>query len=195
MIFSSKTGASVPRPPSIDSNGDRDMYFNNHSDNMDQDILAWQFPTVQSGPIAQFLNGLLDWMNMNPEEINLAVEILPNPSEGHILPGILLQEAMEANEWHHIHDRHYQIKTLISYVCMISYTYIVYDIVFDIDIIKIIDIEFVDSISRGLNRCRIINVDIEAITSISKLQVGVPRAYCGIHALIVESMRLKNPIY
>jgi hypothetical protein len=82
-----------------------------------------------SGPIAQFLNGMPDWMNMTPEDINLAVESLPNPSEGHILPGILLQEAIEANEWRHIHDRHYQISTLIIYM----YTYIVYDIVFDID--------------------------------------------------------------
>jgi hypothetical protein len=115
---------------------------------VDQDIPAWQFPTAQSGPIAQFLNGMPDWMNMTPEDISLAVKSLPNPSEGHILPGILLQEAKEANEWHHIHDRLYPIITLITYVCTISYTYIVYDIVFDID--KIIDIEFVDSISRGL---------------------------------------------
>ena len=133
MIFSSKTGASVPRPPSIDSNKERELDLNNHNDNMDQDIPAWQFPTAQSGPIAQFLNGMPDWMNMTPEDINLAVESLPNPSEGHILPGILLQEAIEANEWHHIHDRHYQIITLISSVYTISYTYIVYDIVFDID--------------------------------------------------------------
>ncbi len=116
MIFSSKTGASVPRPPSIDSNEDREMDFNNHNDNMDQDIPAWQFPIAQSGPIAQFLNGMPDWMNMTPEDINLAVETLANPSEGHILPGILQQEAIEANEWHHIHDRHYQIITLINYV-------------------------------------------------------------------------------
>ena len=59
MIFSSKTGASVPRPPSIDSNEDREMDLNNHNDNMDQDILARQFPTAQSGPIAQFLNGII----------------------------------------------------------------------------------------------------------------------------------------
>jgi hypothetical protein len=78
-----------------------------------------------------------DWMIMTPENINLAVETLPNPSEGHILPGILLQEAIEANAWHHIHD-----------------------------------------------------INIEAIISISKLQFGVPRAYCGIHALIVGSTRL-----
>ncbi len=42
---------------------------------------------------------------------------------------------------------------------------------------KIIDIEFVESISRGLNRYWIMNIDIEAITSISKLQLWVPRAH------------------
>ncbi len=56
-----------------------------------------------------------DWMNMTPEDISLAVESDPNPSEGHTLPGILLQEAIEVNGWHHIHDRHYQIITLICY--------------------------------------------------------------------------------
>ena len=118
MVFSSKTGVSVPHPQSIDSNEDSEMDLNHHNDNMDQDIPARQFPTAISGPIAQFLNGMPDWMNMTmtPEDINLAVESLPNPSEGHILPGILLQEAIEANEWHHIHDRHYQIITLIGYV-------------------------------------------------------------------------------
>jgi hypothetical protein len=104
----------VHGPPSIESNEDREMDLNNHSDNTDQDIPARQFPTAQSGPIAQFLNGLADWMNMTPEDINLVVESLPNPSEGHILPGILLQEAIDANEWHHIHYRQYQIITLSS---------------------------------------------------------------------------------
>jgi hypothetical protein len=42
--FSFKTGASVPHPQSIDSNEDCEMDFNNHSDNMDQDIPAGQFP-------------------------------------------------------------------------------------------------------------------------------------------------------
>jgi hypothetical protein len=55
---------------------------------------------------------------------------------------------------------------------------------------KIIDIEFVQSISWGLNRYRIIDIDIEAMTSISKLQLGAPRADCGIHVLVVGSMRL-----
>jgi hypothetical protein len=92
MNFSSKTGASVPRPPSFDSNEDREMDLNNHRDNMDKDIAARQFLTAQSGLIVQFLNGLADWMNMPPEDINLAVESLPNPSEGHILTGVLLQQ-------------------------------------------------------------------------------------------------------
>jgi hypothetical protein len=155
MIFSSKTGASVSRPPSIDSNEDREMDLNNHNDNMDQDIPARQFPTAQAGTIAQFLNGMPGWMNMTSEDINLAVESLPNLSEGHILPGILLQEAIEANEWHHIHDRHYQIITLISYVYTISYTYIVYDIVFDID---------------KNHRFRICSLDIEELKSILDYQ-------------------------
>jgi hypothetical protein len=72
MIFSSKTGASVLRPPSIDSNED----FHNHRDYMDQDVPARQFRTAQSGPIAQFLHGMPEWMNMVPKDINLAVEIL-----------------------------------------------------------------------------------------------------------------------
>jgi hypothetical protein len=70
-------------------------------------------------------------MNMTPEDISLAVESLSDPSEGHILPRILLQEAIEVNGWHYIHDRHCQIITLISSVYTISYTYIVYDLVYD----------------------------------------------------------------
>jgi hypothetical protein len=71
------------------------MDFDDHSDYMDQDIPAGQFPSAQSGPFAQFLNGMPDWMNMTPEDINFAVESRPNPSEGHILFGISLQEAIE----------------------------------------------------------------------------------------------------
>ncbi len=104
-----------------DSNEDSEMDFDNHRENMDQKISAGQFPTAQSERIAQFLNGMPDWMNMTPEDINLAVESLPNPSEGHILPGISLQEAIEVNVWHHTHDRHDKIITLISYVQTISY--------------------------------------------------------------------------
>ncbi len=43
-------------------------------DYMDQDISAGQFLTAQSGPVAQFVSGMPDWMNMTPEDINLAVE-------------------------------------------------------------------------------------------------------------------------
>jgi hypothetical protein len=70
------------------------MDYDNHRDYINQDIPSGQFPTSQSGPITQFLNGMPDWMNMTPEEINLAVERLPNPSEGHnlLVPGISLQE-------------------------------------------------------------------------------------------------------
>ncbi len=53
MIFSSKTGASVPRPPSIDSNEDRKMNFSNHRNNMDHNIPAGKFLTA---PIA-----ILEW--------------------------------------------------------------------------------------------------------------------------------------
>ncbi len=73
------------------------MDFDYQHDYMNQDIPAGQSRTAQSGPIAQFLNGMPDWMNMTPEDINLAVESLPNPLEWHILPGISLQEAIEVN--------------------------------------------------------------------------------------------------
>jgi hypothetical protein len=82
----------------IESNEDSKMKFDNYSDYMDQYIPAGQFPTAKSGPIAQFLNGMPDWVNMTPEDINLAVESLPNPSQGHIPPAISLHDAIE-------HDR------------------------------------------------------------------------------------------
>jgi hypothetical protein len=37
-MFSSKTGARVPRPSSIDSNEDREMDFDDHRDYVNQDI-------------------------------------------------------------------------------------------------------------------------------------------------------------
>ncbi len=83
------------------------MDFDDQRDYMDQDIHAGKFLTAQSGPNAQFLGGMSDWTNMTQENINLAVERLPKPLEGHILPGISLQEAIEVNEWHHTHERHY----------------------------------------------------------------------------------------
>ena len=51
MTLSSKSGTSVPRPPSSDSNEEREMDSDDHSDYIDQDIPAGQFPTAQSGPI------------------------------------------------------------------------------------------------------------------------------------------------
>ncbi len=55
------------------------MDFDDQRDYMDQDIHAGKFLiAAQSGPIAQFLSGMPDWMNMTPEDINLAVESLPN---------------------------------------------------------------------------------------------------------------------
>jgi hypothetical protein len=93
-----KAGASVPRPPSIDSNEDHETDFDDQRDDMDHDVLAGKFLTAQSGPIAQFSSGMPDWMNMTPEVISLAVESLPNPSEGHILPGIWPWRYMEVHE-------------------------------------------------------------------------------------------------
>jgi hypothetical protein len=128
MMLSSKTGTSVPGPKSIDSDEDCEMDFNNHLDNTDQDIPAGQFPNAKSGPIAQFLNGMPDWMNMTSEDIHLIVESIPNPLEGHILPGISRQEAIKVNEGHQTHDRHYQIITLISYVNSCEYDIIYGDL-------------------------------------------------------------------
>jgi hypothetical protein len=55
-------------------------------------ITKWTLTiTVITWPPHHFLSGMPGWMNMTPEDINLAVESLPNPSEGHILPGISLQ--------------------------------------------------------------------------------------------------------
>ncbi len=73
--FGSK-GASVPRPPLIDSNEYHEMDFDDQHDYMDQDIPAGQFSTAQSGSIAQFLNDMPDWMNMIPEDSNLASPII-----------------------------------------------------------------------------------------------------------------------
>jgi hypothetical protein len=75
-------------------------------------------------------------MNMTPEDIGLpvAVESLPVPSssEGQIPPGILLQEVIQVNKRHDIQNGQFQNIMLISYAYTISYTNIVYCIVFDI---------------------------------------------------------------
>ncbi len=74
MVLSSETGAGVPRLPSIESNKDHEMDFNHNSDNMDQDISAGKFLTAHSGTTAPFMNGIPDWMNMTPEDINQALD-------------------------------------------------------------------------------------------------------------------------
>ncbi len=86
----------------IDSNDDHEMDFDDQRDYMDQDI-------HHLDSLHSFFNDMPDWMNMTPEDINVAVKSLrvPNPSEGHILLGISLQEAIEVSEWHFIHERHY----------------------------------------------------------------------------------------
>ncbi len=92
IIFSSK--ANVPRPQSVDSNEDRVMDFDNQRDYMDQDVPVGQVPTADPGPPHHFLSGIPDWMNINQEGLNLALESLPIPLKGPIPPGISLQEAI-----------------------------------------------------------------------------------------------------
>jgi hypothetical protein len=55
-----------------------------------------------------------DWMNVTPEDINLAVESLPIPLKGQIPTGISLQEAIEVNTRHDIHNRQFQNIVVIS---------------------------------------------------------------------------------
>jgi hypothetical protein len=71
----------------MDSNEDREMDFDDQHDYMDQDIPAGQFPAADPGPIHQFLSGIPDWMNINQEDLNLALESLPIPLKGPISPG------------------------------------------------------------------------------------------------------------
>jgi hypothetical protein len=65
------TGPTLPRPPSCDSNEDREMDFGDHHDFMDQDVPAGQFPNADPGPIHQFLSGIPDWLNFNPSPEDL----------------------------------------------------------------------------------------------------------------------------
>jgi hypothetical protein len=84
------------------------MDFDDNRDFMDQDIPAGQFPTVNPGPIHQFLSGIPDWLNFNLEDLNRALESLPIPLKGPIPQGISLQEAIEVKQWHNIHIRQHQ---------------------------------------------------------------------------------------
>ncbi len=63
-------------------NEEREMDFDDLRDYLDQDIPAkhfGQFPIAESGPIAQFLADMPDWMNMTPEDPNKALESLLVP--------------------------------------------------------------------------------------------------------------------
>ncbi len=95
MIWGSYTGPSLPCPQSIDSNEDSELDFDYHRDFMDQDDPAGQFPTADPGPIHQFLSGIPDWLNFNPEDLDRALESLPIPLKGPVPPGISLQDAIE----------------------------------------------------------------------------------------------------
>jgi hypothetical protein len=68
------TGPSLPHPPSSDSNEDSEMDFDDHRDFMDQDDPAEKFTTVDPGPIHQFLSGIPDWLNFNPEDLDRAMD-------------------------------------------------------------------------------------------------------------------------
>jgi hypothetical protein len=98
VIEGSYTGLSLPRPQSSDRNEDREMDFDDHRDFMDRDVPAGQFPTADPGPIHQFLSGIPDWLNFNPEDLDRALEILPIPLKGPSPPGISLQEAIQVNQ-------------------------------------------------------------------------------------------------
>jgi hypothetical protein len=133
----SYTGPSLPRPPSSDSNEDREIDFDDHRDFMDQDVPAGQFrvTTADPGPIHEFLSGIPDWMNFNPEDLDRALESLPIPLKGPSPPKLSLQDAIEVKQWHNIHVRHHQTIILHIYRYTISYTDIVHyigAIIFDI---------------------------------------------------------------
>ncbi len=70
---------------------------------MDQDIPAEQFLAPDPGPLNHFLSGMPDLMNINQEDLNLALESLLIPLKAPIPPGIFLQEAIQVNQKHNIY--------------------------------------------------------------------------------------------
>jgi hypothetical protein len=161
----SYTGPSLPHPPSSDSNEDRVMDFADHRDFMDRDVPAGQFPSADPGPIHRFLSGIPDWLNLNPEDLDWALESLPIPLKGPSPPGISLQEAIEVRQWHNIHIRHHQTIMIILHIhrCTISYFdilqdigVITLDIVYDIvyDITEAASLSVYDIVYRCLTRYR-----------------------------------------
>jgi hypothetical protein len=130
----------------MDSNEDREMDFDDHHEFMDQDIPAGQFPTADPGPIHQFLSGIPDGnhgMNINQEDLDLALESLPIPLKGPTPPGISLQEAIQVNQRHTIHIRQHQNIIFHSNRYTILYT----DIVHYIGITLLISYTISDTIS------------------------------------------------
>jgi hypothetical protein len=119
------------------------MDFDHHRDYMDQDDPGDQFPTVDPGPIHQFLTGIPDWLNFNSEDHDRALESLTIPLKGPSPPGISLQDAIEVKQWHNIHIEHNQTIILhiyrykISYIDIVQYIVAIpfdieYDIVYDV---------------------------------------------------------------
>jgi hypothetical protein len=77
------------------------MDFEN--DYMDQNISAGKLPTADSGPNAQFLTNIPDWMNITTNDLNMVFKGLPIPLQGPAPPGISLQEAIKVNLRHDTH--------------------------------------------------------------------------------------------
>jgi hypothetical protein len=94
-----KCSSASPRLPSRDSNEDNESDFDDLRDYMDQFIPTGQFPTAESGPIAQILTEMSDWMNMTPEILNLALEILR-------FPNLPLERPIELVRFHQ--DNHFK---------------------------------------------------------------------------------------
>ena len=87
-LLDPKPGPSVPTvpgPQSRNSNEEHEMDFDDLRDFMDQDIPAGEIPTGaggRTGPIAQFLNGMPDWMKMTPDDLNKALKNLSRSLQG-----------------------------------------------------------------------------------------------------------------
>ena len=64
--------------------------------------------TDHAGPMAQFLNGMPDWMNCISEDLLKALEGLPVPAPGSVPPGISLQEAIQVH-WNILFTQLYPI--------------------------------------------------------------------------------------
>jgi hypothetical protein len=59
-------------------------------------VISWT--QIQPGPIHQFLSGIPDWLNINPEDLNRALESLAIPLKGPSPPGVSLQDAIDVKQ-------------------------------------------------------------------------------------------------